>query len=132
MTPVPVVGPAPPPPPYEGLHERLTALAQSFAQDAPRAAAALQAEVDAWWHDQQEWNRNTAALLSLHHEINNALVGVRGNAQLLMIGPAAGLPGVRERLEVVIRESERIQQAAARVRGLKVAIGTKGPDARAA
>ena len=120
------------PPPYDALYRQLTALAEQASGEAPRVAAALQELVEAWWREQQEWNRKTADLLSLHHEINNALVGVRGNAQLLMIGPAAGQPGVKERLEVVIRESERIQHAAARIRGLKAVLVAAGPDARAA
>lgn len=124
--------PAPPPPPFETLHQRLTEFADTLEAESPAAASALRETLESWWREQLEWNRETAALLTLHHEINNALVGVRGNAQLLMIGPAGKVPGVRERLEVVIRESERIQQAASRIRGLKAALGNRERDARAA
>jgi len=124
--------PALPLPPFETLHQRLMELANGIEAESPAAAGALRETLESWWREQLEWNRETAALLSLHHEINNALVGVRGNAQLLMIGPAGKVPGVRERLEVVIRESERIQQAAARLRGLKATLGNREPGARAA
>jgi nitrogen-specific signal transduction histidine kinase len=110
----------------------LTALAETLEAESPAAARALRETLESWWREQLEWNRQTASLLTLHHEINNALVGVRGNAQLLMIGPAGKVPGVRERLEVVIRESERIQQAASRIRGLRAALGNRERDARAA
>lgn len=120
-----------PAPPWERFHVRLLERAGALERVSPEAAAALRAEVEAWWSEQQEWNEGVAQLLSLHHEINNALVGVRGNAQLLLIGPAGTTPGVKERLEVVIRESERIQQAAARLRELRSAF-PPGPASRAA
>jgi nitrogen-specific signal transduction histidine kinase len=122
----------PAPPPYEALRARLLALADALAAKSPEAAAELRAAVEHWWTDQLDWNARIAATLAVHHEINNALVGVRGNAQLVMIGPAGQQPGVRERLEVVIRESERIQQAAARLRGLKSAFGSPDAPSRAA
>ncbi len=91
-----------------------------------RAARALRAAVEAWRQAQEAWCAHVARTLSLHHDINNALVGVRGNAQLLLMGPAGKQPEIRKRLEVVIRESARIQEAAARIRELKVALD--GPD----
>jgi nitrogen-specific signal transduction histidine kinase len=122
----------PGPPPYDALRARLVALADALDAKSPEAAAELRAVLEHWWADQLEWNGRIAASLGVHHEINNALVGVRGNAQLVMIGPAGQQPGVRERLEVVIRESERIQQAAARLRGLKSAFGSPDAPSRAA
>jgi nitrogen-specific signal transduction histidine kinase len=59
----------------------------------------------------------------VHHEINNASVGVRGNAQLMLMQPAGQAPGVRERLEVVLRESGRIQEATVRLGELKGLLG---------
>ena len=132
MTPRFIEEAPPPPPPYGALRTRLLALADSLAAASPDAAAELRRVVEAWWAEQQEWNATMAGSLGVHHEINNALVGVRGNAQLVMIGPAGQQPGVRERLEVVIRESERIQQAAARLRGLKSAFGAPDAPSRAA
>jgi hypothetical protein len=57
--------------------------------------------------------------LSVNHDVNNALVGIFGNAQLLGLGPAAQLPGVTDRLAVITREAERIKQAALRISELK-------------
>jgi hypothetical protein len=48
---------------------------------------------------------------------------VSGNAQLLLMGPAGQLAGVRERLEVVMRESQRIRDAAVQLRQLRAALG---------
>jgi len=120
------------PAPFLGLRERLSAALEPLERSAPGEAARLRATLEDWWTSQQTWNTELSQVLTLHHEINNALVGVRGNMQLLMMGPAGALPGVKERLEVVIRESERIQQAASRIRGLKNALGTPGPARRAA
>jgi signal transduction histidine kinase len=57
--------------------------------------------------------------LSVNHDVNNALVGIFGNAQLLGLGPAAQLPGVADRLAVITREAGRIKQAALRIAELK-------------
>lgn len=120
-----------PAPPWQALRDCLLEQAESLEPGSPEAAAALRAAIDSWWQAQRDWDLQAARLLGLHHDINNALVGVRGNAQLLMLGPAGGQPGVKERLEVVIRESERIQEAAARLRGLKAALDSD-PVRRAA
>ena len=111
-----------PAPPWLTLREHLLAQAEALEPGSPEAAASLRGAIEDWWQAQRDWDLQAARLLGLHHDINNALVGVRGNAQLLMLGPAGGQPGVKERLEVVIRESERIQEAAARLRGLKAAL----------
>ncbi len=70
--------------------------------------------------------RRLLASLSVNHDINNALVGVVGNAQLLGLGPAAALPGVKERLDVITRESNRIKQATLRLSELKQALLIEG------
>ena len=75
-----------------------------------------------WWQEERDWTGAVARQLTVHHDINNALVGVRGNAQLILMGPAATAPGVRDRLEVVLRESDRIREAAQRLNALKVAL----------
>jgi signal transduction histidine kinase len=46
------------------------------------------------------------------HEIHNALVGIRGHVHLLLHGPAGHEPRVRNGLEVILRESTRIEKAA--------------------
>ena len=110
----------PPPPPWERLHAELLACADDRAAIGDAVGgAALRATVEAWWEEQRRWNGEMARLLAVHHEINNALVGVSGNAQLLLMGPAGQQPGVKERLEVVVRESERIRDAAQRIRVLR-------------
>ena len=65
--------------------------------------------------------------LSVNHDVNNALVGIFGNAQLLGLGPAAKLPGVADRLAVITREAERIKQAALRISELKHGLVVGGP-----
>ena len=70
--------------------------------------------------------RRLMTTLSINHDINNALVGVVGNAQLLGLGPAAALPGVKERLEVIARESNRIKHATLRLSELKQSLVIEG------
>lgn len=120
-------------PPWEALKERLESEADSLASAGDEAGAeALRAVVGGWWSEQQAWNTRLLAVLAVHHEINNALVGVRGNAQLLLMNPAAQQPGFRERLEVVLRESSRIQEAAGRIAELKAGLGGGASHQRAA
>ncbi len=117
----------PPAPPWERLHNELLACADDRAAAGDAAgSAALRATVEAWWEEQRRWNREMARLLAVHHEINNALVGVSGNAQLLLMGPVGQQPGVRERLEVVMRESERIRDATLRLRQLRAVLDAAG------
>jgi nitrogen-specific signal transduction histidine kinase len=85
-------------------------------------ARELHASLETWWREQLGWTGEVARQLDVHHEINNALVGVRGNAQLLLMGPAGQTPGARDRLEVVLRESDRIREAAHRLNALKSAL----------
>ncbi len=119
--------------PWQGLHRTLSEHVEALRDRGEVAAAAeLHAIVEQWWNEQQEWDARMADVLTVHHEINNALVGVRGNAQLLLMGPAGQLTGVRERLEVVLRESSRIQEAAGRLRELKSSLGGQAPHSRAA
>lgn len=113
-----------PAPPWDRLRTHLLVRADDLAAAGHDAeGAALRATVEAWWAEQQQWNGSIAGLLAVHHEINNALVGVSGNAQLLLMGPAGQLAGVRERLEVVMRESQRIRDAAVQLRHLRAALG---------
>jgi nitrogen-specific signal transduction histidine kinase len=79
----------------------------------------LCAALEAWWREQLGWTGELARQLGVHHDINNALVGVRGNAQLLLMGPVGKVPGAKDRLEVVLRESDRIREAAHRLNALK-------------
>jgi signal transduction histidine kinase len=121
------------PPPAPALRLRLLATADELAHAGQEAAArALRATVAAWWAEEEAWLAAVVEVLRLHHEINNALVGVRGNAQLLLMTPATEQAGVRERLEVIVRESTRIKEATARISELKASIVGPGPSARAA
>lgn len=120
-------------PPWEALKGRLEAEAEALAAAGDAAGAAtLRAHVARWWSEQEAWNARLLSVLAVHHEINNALVGVRGNAQLLLMNPAAQHPGFRERLEVVLRESSRIQEAAGRIAELKTGLGGGASHQRAA
>jgi len=76
---------------------------------------ALRAALEAWRREQAHRAAWDAERSGLGEEIGNASLGIRGNASLVLKGPAGELPGVRERLEVVIRESVRIQKAARRL-----------------
>ena len=133
-----VVGGTPAPaPPFRRLRDPLLAQADALAaagQAGP--AAALRQTVESWWHEQERWNEALAQVLGLNHDINNALVGVRGNVQLLMMAPIGREAGVRERLEVMLRESGRIREAAARLHDFKSALVTpekgQGGTSRAA
>ncbi len=82
----------------------------------------LCAALENWWQDHLRWTDELVRQLGVYHDINNALVGVRGNAQLLLMGPAGAVPGARDRLEVVLRESDRIRDAAHRLNTLKSAL----------
>ncbi len=95
-------------------------------------ASSLRGALETWWKQQMDWNARATELLGVHHEINNALVGVRGNAQLLLMNPAVQQIGIRERLEVVLRESGRIQEAAGRLRELKAGLSGSTTGSRAA
>jgi signal transduction histidine kinase len=109
-----------PRPPFEPLLGSLRAFAATLRQagDAEHATE-LETLVEHWWGTQVVWNDELGNRLRLYHEINNALVGVRGNAQLLLLGPMGNEPDIRHRLEVVIRESTRIKEAASRLRSLR-------------
>jgi signal transduction histidine kinase len=102
------------------------------------ASGELCAALESWWRDQLGWTAGLARQLGVYHDINNALVGVRGNAQLLLMGPAGAVPGARDRLEVVLRESDRIREAAHRLNALKSVLAASacesesGPASRAA
>ena len=113
-----------PQPPFGLLRDRLLEFAATLRHGGDVAGAdALETMVDGWWKEQDEWNEALCQRLRMYHEINNALVGVRGNAQLLLMGPLGSEPDARKRLEVVIRESSRIKEAAGLLREIRTRIG---------
>jgi nitrogen-specific signal transduction histidine kinase len=107
-------------------------VADALERRGDPGAASLRELIDQWWKEQETWNSRVQDVLGVHHEINNALVGVRGNTQLMLMNPAGQGSGVRERLEVVLRESGRIQEATARLRDLKGVLGRRVPRPYAA
>jgi signal transduction histidine kinase len=119
-----------PPPPWEGLRARLLERADQFVASGDAAGGqALRRIVEDWWTEQHDWNARVLRTLSVHHEINNALVGVSGNVQLLQLGPVGRDPAVRDRLEVVIRESQRIRDAVLHLAGISAALRGQPPAA---
>ena len=118
--------------PYVALAERLRTLALSLDAGVPTEAAHLRELLAQWENEQRAWDERLLRMLSLHHDINNALVGVRGNAQLLLMSPLGQQPGAKDRLEIVIRESTRIREAASMLRELKYGFNGIGPSSRAA
>lgn len=114
-------------PPWRALQGQLERWGASLA---PERGAELAAMLASWQQAQARWETDVLHRLSLHHDINNALVGVRGNAQLLLLGAAGRDAGVRERLEVMLREAGRIQEAAGRLQALKRALEGDGAPIR--
>jgi signal transduction histidine kinase len=120
----PMVAPAAlPPAPWPALRDALLAHAEERAEAGDTIAAArLRALVEGWWNAQCAWTAEAVAMLRVHHDVNNALVGVSGNAQLLLLAPAGRDPAVRERAEAILRESRRIETSVGRLRALRTAI----------
>jgi signal transduction histidine kinase len=115
--------------PWTGLRESLLAHADEREHAGDQVGAArLRMMVGGWWEQQSAWTGQVAETLRVHHEVNNALVGVSGNAQLLLLGPLGTHPGARERLETVLREARRIELLMGRLRSLRAAI-EPGPHA---
>jgi signal transduction histidine kinase len=114
------------PAPWTGLRESLLAHADEHERTGDEVGAArLRAMVGGWWDEQSAWTGQVAETLRVHHEVNNALVGVSGNAQLLLLGPLGTQPAVRERLETVLREARRIEQLMGRLRSLRASLGER-------
>ena len=106
--------------PAAAFRTQLLAMAGELkAAGEPESAETLRASIETWWSEQLAWEQELSRRLEMHHEINNALVGVRGHAQLLLLGPAGSEPRVRDRLEVIIRESGRIEKAAQQIREIR-------------
>lgn len=118
--PYPSPEPGLPAPPWPAFHADLVELARGLASAGDETGAArLRSLTERWWVAQREWTDSLAELLRVHHDINNALVGVGGNAQLLMMGPVGQEPKGRGRLEVILREAGRIEQVARRLGDLR-------------
>ena len=75
----------------------------------PEAAERVRALADRLVEWEAQVTRQASEALAVHHDIRNALTGVLGNAQLVLMGPGADVPGVRRRLESLVHEAERIK-----------------------
>ena len=105
----------------ERLRARGDAASVSLADELTAEARRLGGERDATLQRMFE-------SLSVNHDVNNALVGIFGNAQLLGLGPAGQIPGVADRLAVITREANRIKQAALRIAELKQGLVARPRD----
>jgi nitrogen-specific signal transduction histidine kinase len=115
------------------LRDDLLALADGLTRlGRQEEAGALRERLESWWVEHERWLEELDRGLAAHHEINNALVGVSGNVQLLLMGAACQQPGVRERLEVILREAGRIKAAAQPLRDLRAALDRGSGERRAA
>ncbi len=126
MNPAPVAdeGRVPGEPPWETLRRQLVARSEAMAAAGDTAGAAvLHALVESWWLEQAAWDAALREALKANHEINNALVGVSGNVQLLLLTPAGQQPGVKERLHVILREAERVERASRSLGETKAMLG---------
>lgn len=111
-------------PPWEGLRASLLDRSEAMAATGDTAGAAiLHALVESWWQEQQLWDAALRQAMMANHEINNALVGVSGNVQLLLMSAPGRQPGIRERLEVVLREAGRVERAARSLGERKAQLG---------
>src|SRR5262249_52460865 len=59
------------------------------------AAGRVRALADRLGEWEAQVTRQVVDTLAVHHDIRNALTGVLGNAQLVLMGPGAEVPGVR-------------------------------------
>lgn len=98
---------------------------QGAVEAADRARQLVSAMTD--W--EQGLRTRAGEALGVHHDIRNALTGVLGNAQLLLMGPAADLPGVRRRLDSLVHEAERIKEMAERLQRARMELAADGRPA---
>jgi len=111
-------------PPWEALRARLLDRAAGMRAAGDEAGGAvLHALVEEWWGEQRQWTETLCEALRANHEINNALVGVSGNVQLLLLSPAGQQPGVKERLQTILREAGRVERATRGMQETKARLG---------
>ena len=102
------------------VRARLLEIAARLRRDgAALAASELRELAEARWEPAPAASFTTpaphAASAEALHEIHNALVGIRGHVHLLLLGPAGEESRLRNGLEVILRESARIEKAAPRL-----------------
>ena len=119
-------------PPWVTLREQLLERAAGMnASGDETGAAMLRALVESWWGEQQRWTETLREALRANHEINNALVGVSGNAQLLLLSPTGQQPAVKERLQIILREANRVERAARELQETRARLGLNVAPAKA-
>jgi len=119
-------------PPWVTLRDRLLERAEGMnASGDVTGAAVLRAMVESWWGEQQRWTEELGEALRANHEINNALVGVSGNAQLLLLSPTGQQPAVKERLQIILREASRVERAARDLQETRARLGLNALPAKA-
>ena len=109
-------GPAPLPSPAREASLLAQGLRSRGEEELARQALDLAEHVRTW---ESDLRHRVSEVLATHHEMNNALTGVFGNAQLVLLGPASEVPGVRQRMETHLREAERLRHATAQLRSLR-------------
>ncbi|HEV8481714.1 MAG TPA: histidine kinase dimerization/phospho-acceptor domain-containing protein [Candidatus Eisenbacteria bacterium] len=120
MNPAPGAKPERPSDEAAALATWLDAAGQS--EGAARARA-LASHLEDW--EAHLVSRATEAL-AVHHDIRNALTGVLGNAQLVLMGPGAEVPGVKRRLESLVHEAERIKDITDRLHQARAGLLASG------
>jgi signal transduction histidine kinase len=90
------------------------------------AAGRVRALADHLIEWESQVTRQAGDALAVHHDIRNALTGVLGNAQLVLMGPGADVPGVRRRLESLVHEAERIKDITDRLHQARAGLLSSG------
>ncbi|HKA24409.1 MAG TPA: histidine kinase dimerization/phospho-acceptor domain-containing protein [Candidatus Eisenbacteria bacterium] len=90
------------------------------------AAGRVRALADRLGEWEAQVTRQVVDTLAVHHDIRNALTGVLGNAQLVLMGPGAEVPGVRRRLESLVHEAERIKDITDRLHQARAGLLASG------
>jgi len=92
----------------------------------PEAAERVRVLADHLIEWEVQVTRQATEALAVHHDIRNALTGVLGNAQLVLMGPGAEVPGVRRRLESLVHEAERIKDITDRLHQARAGLLASG------
>ena len=92
----------------------------------PEAAERVRVLADHLIEWEAQVTRQATEALAVHHDIRNALTGVLGNAQLVLMGPGAEVPGVRRRLESLVHEAERIKDITDRLHQARAGLLASG------
>jgi len=118
------VNPAPKPErPSEEAAELALWLEGQGQMEAAERVRALASRLEDW---EAHLVSHVGEALAVHHDIRNALTGVLGNAQLVLMGPGAEVPGVKRRLETLVHEAERIKDISDRLHQARAGLLASG------